>query len=139
MADSAPGQQSSNSCFEETEINIDLSLLLVKICLQFVFAILCLHCVTQVSVFQQNIGANTGKHRYICVCGSRSVVSNSLQPQGCNSTQRNPMDCSPPGSSVHGNSPGKNAGVGCHALLQGIFPTQASNPVLPHCRWILSC
>ena len=28
--------------------------------------------------------------------------------------------------------------VGCHALLQGIFPTQGSNPGLPHCRWILS-
>ena len=46
----------------------------------------------------------------------------------------NPMDCSPPGSSVHGDSPGKNTGVGCHALLQGIFPTQGSNPDLPHCR-----
>ena len=42
-----------------------------------------------------------------------------------------PMDCSPPGSSVHGNSPGKNTGVGCHALLQGIFPTQGWNPGLP--------
>ena len=39
------------------------------------------------------------------------------------------MDCSPPGSSVHGDSPGKNTGVGCHALLQGIFPIQGSNPV----------
>ena len=29
------------------------------------------------------------------------------------------MDCSPPGSSVHGDSPGKNTGVGCHVLLQG--------------------
>ena len=48
-----------------------------------------------------------------------------------------PMDYSPPGSSVHGNSPGKNTGVGCHALLQGIFPTQGSNPGLPHCKWIL--
>ena len=47
------------------------------------------------------------------------------------------MDCSPSGSSVHGGSPGKNTGVGCHALLQGIFPTQGSNPVLQHCRWIL--
>ena len=37
------------------------------------------------------------------------------------------MDCSPPGSSVHGNSPGKNTGVGCHVLLQGIFPTQVSH------------
>ena len=35
------------------------------------------------------------------------------------------------------NSPGKNTGVGSHYLLQGIFPTQASNPGLPHCRCIL--
>ena len=48
-----------------------------------------------------------------------------------------PMDCSLPGSSVHGDSLGKNTGVGCHVLLQGIFPTQGSNPGLPHCRWIL--
>ena len=38
-----------------------------------------------------------------------------------------PADCSQPGSSIHGNSPGKNTGVGCHALLQGIFLTQGSN------------
>ena len=48
-----------------------------------------------------------------------------------------PMDCSPPDSSVHGDSPGKNTGVGCHALLQGIFPTQGLNPSLLHCRRIL--
>ena len=30
-----------------------------------------------------------------------------------------PVDHSPPGSSVTGDSPGKNTGVGCHALLQG--------------------
>ena len=47
------------------------------------------------------------------------------------------MDCSPPGSSVHGDSPGKNAGVGCHALFQGIFPTQGSRPGLLYCRQIL--
>ena len=41
-----------------------------------------------------------------------------------------PMDCSPPGSSVHRNSPGKNTGVGCRFLHQGIFPTQRSNPRL---------
>ena len=34
-------------------------------------------------------------------------------------TPCDPMDCSPPGSSVHGNSPGKNTGVGSHSLLQG--------------------
>ena len=47
------------------------------------------------------------------------------------------MDCSPPGSCVHGDSADKNTGVGCHALLQGIFPTQGSDPGLPHCRRIL--
>ena len=50
----------------------------------------------------------------------------------------NPMDCSPPGSSVRGDSPGKNTRADCHALLQRIFPTQGSNPGLPHCRQILS-
>ena len=48
------------------------------------------------------------------------------------------MDCSLPGTSVHGDSPGKNIGAGCHALLQGIFPTQGLNPGLPHCRRILN-
>ena len=54
-------------------------------------------------------------------------MSNPLQP----------MDCSPPGSSVHENSPSKNTGMGCHALLQRIFPTQGLNPGLPCCRRIL--
>ena len=40
------------------------------------------------------------------------------------------MGHSLPGSSVHGDSPGKNNGVGCHALLQGIFLTQGLNPCL---------
>ena len=35
------------------------------------------------------------------------------------------------------NSPGQNTGVGSLSLLQGIFPTQGSNPGVPHCRWIL--
>ena len=48
----------------------------------------------------------------------------------------NSMDCSPPGSSVHEDSPGKNTGVGCRFLLQGIFPTQGLDPSLPHCRQI---
>ena len=45
-----------------------------------------------------------------------------------------PMDCSPPGSSIHRDSPDKNTGIGCHALIQGIFPTHGSNPGLLHCR-----
>ena len=43
-----------------------------------------------------------------------------------------PTDCIPPGSSVHGDSPGKNTEVGSHTLLQGIFPTQGLNPGLSH-------
>ena len=57
---------------------------------------------------------------------SRSVIPNSLQPHGLY-------------PSVHGDSPGKNAGVGYHALLQGIFPTQGTNLGLPHCRQIHFC
>ena len=51
--------------------------------------------------------------------GSHSVVSNPLQPQGLSSAW---------------SSPGQNTGVGTLSLLQGIFPTQGSNPGLPHCR-----
>ena len=46
--------------------------------------------------------------------------------QSC-TTVCDPLDCSLPGSSVHGDSPGKNTGVACHALLQVIFLTQRSN------------
>ena len=48
-----------------------------------------------------------------------------------------PVDCSPPGSSIHGIPHDKNTGVGCHFLLQGIFPTQGLNPGLLHCRQTL--
>ena len=56
-----------------------------------------------------------------------------LVAQSC-STLCDPTDCNLPGFSAHGDSPGKNTGVGCHVLLQGIFPTQGLNPGLPHCR-----
>ena len=42
------------------------------------------------------------------------------------------MDCTPPGSYCLWDSPGKNMGAGCHFLLQGVFLTQGSNPVLLH-------
>ena len=58
---------------------------------------------------------------------SQSVVSDSLQPH------RLPL----PSSSVDGDSPGRNTGVGFHALLQGIFPAQGWNPGLLCCRLIL--
>ena len=82
--------------------------------------------------------ASTTRHQQIslapavptqCLC---AVLSRSVMSDLCD-----PMDCGPPDSSVHGDSPGKNNGVGGHALLQWIFPTQGSNPGLSHCRWIL--
>ena len=62
---------------------------------------------------------------------SNCVYAKSLQscPTLCDA-----MDCSLPVSSVHGDSQGKNTGVGCHALLQRIFPTQRLNLRLP---WLL--
>ena len=47
------------------------------------------------------------------------------------------MDCSLPGSSVYGILHGQNIGVGCHFLLQGIFPTHELNLGPLHCRQIL--
>ena len=47
------------------------------------------------------------------------------------------MDCHPPDSPVHGIFPGKNIGVDCQTLLQGIFPTQGLNPDLSHYRQML--
>ena len=64
---------------------------------------------------------------------SNQIICVYLVAQWC-LTLCYPMDYSPQGSSFHRDSPGKNIGVGCHALLQGIFPTQESNPGLPHCR-----
>ena len=55
-----------------------------------------------------------------------SLTVKVLVAQSC-PTLCDPMDYSPPGSSVHGAFPGKNTGVGCHALLQGIFLTLGYN------------
>ena len=59
------------------------------------------------------------------ICGKERAKESEV-PQLCPTLQVC-MDCSPPGSSVHGDSPGKNTGVGCHFLLQEIFSTQGSN------------
>ena len=50
-----------------------------------------------------------------------------------------PMDWSPPGSSVHGILQAKIRDMICHSPLQGIFPTQRSNLGRPHSRQVLYC
>ena len=86
---------------------------------------LCLIFITQLRVctlkFLQTVG-----NLYQCV----------IHHFSCDRTFCNAMDCNPQGASVHGDSPGKITGIGCHFLLQGIFPTQGSNPALLHCRQI---
>ena len=63
----------------------------------------------------------------VFLCVNRSVVSNSLWPHGLQPAR--PL--------CPWLSPGKITGVGCHILLQGIFPAQGSKPGFLHCRWIL--
>ena len=63
---------------------------------------------------------------YMCVLASL-IISHSLRPHGMRPT----MFLCP------WNSTGQNTGVDSLSLLQGIFPTQGSNPGLLHCRWIL--
>ena len=66
-------------------------------------------------------GVKSCTMRWLCV-HSRSVMSSSFQPHGL---QPNRLSCP-------WNFPGKNTGVGCYFLLQGIFPTQGSNPRFLH-------
>ena len=64
------------------------------------------------------------KHQYFS-----SLRVGVLSLQSC-LTLCDAVDFSPPGSSVHGILQARNTGVGCHFLLQGIFPTQGSTPRL---------
>ena len=61
----------------------------------------------------------------LIMCGKKVLVTQSCV------TLWDLMDCSLPGSSVHGDSPGKNTEVGRHSHLQGIFPTQGIKPRSP--------
>ena len=93
----------------------------------------------------KNSGAPVPKNMCGNECESKDVRNQGALLCLISLTLCDPMDYSLPGSSVHGASPGnntgvgknKNTGVGCHALLQGIFPTQGLNSGLPHCRRIL--
>ena len=84
-------------------------------------------------------GSNLGllHHRQMLYRLSHQGSQSESEVAQSSPTLCNPVDCSLPGSSVHGNSPGKNTGVGSHSLLLGIFPTQGSNLGLLHCRQTL--
>ena len=75
------------------------------------------------------------------------VIDNSFTEDCLGSESENVSHSAVPNSAIHRlyptrllcpwNSPGKNTGVGCRSLLQGIVPTQGSNLGLSHCRQIL--
>ena len=126
--------------WSKTEQFSHLLKLIIIICIQwflFVFCCCCCCCCFKTMLYQTSVttylfilrlyGINFPKWKHAVLC---------LVAQSC-LTLCDPTDCSPPGSSVHGDSPGKNTRVGCHALLQGLFPTQGLNPGLPHCRQFL--
>ena len=70
---------------------------------------------------------NTVNWLCVCMCVSCLVVSDSSWPHGL----------LPARLLCPWDSPGKNTGVGCHALLQEVFFIQGLNPALLHWRWIL--
>ena len=101
--------------------------------------------------------------RYLGSCG-RSILDPPLIYKMCAKSLQlcltlcDPMDCSPPGSSVHRDSPGKNTGVGCHAssrvsswpnvwtwvpyvscITGGFFTTSTAWEALVQIRWRCSC
>ena len=69
-------------------------------------------------------GTQTRSHSHF-LTGYRKAVS-------VRSAVSDPVDCSPPGSSVHRILQARVRGVGCHFLLQGLFPTRGLNPHLLH-------
>ena len=80
---------------------------------------------------QRELYSPAWKHSLYCVAVWSTTIVESLSHVRlfCD-----PMDCSPPGSSVHGilqpRVPEEFSSQGCHFLLQGILPTQGSNPWL---------
>ena len=115
-----------NSIFRNFSLDIFL-FVLIEICV-----CMCVYIYTHTHTYMDEIRIFIAVLFVIAKAGNILLC---LLAQSC-LTLCDPKECSPPGSSIHGDSPGKNTGVGCHALFQGIFPTQGRNPGLLHCRWI---
>ena len=90
------------------------------------------------SLLKRNIGCICLKYFLIYSSFSKYKFVHANSFQSCQ-TLRDPVDCIPVGSSVHRDCPGKNTGVGCHALIQVTFPTQGSNLISHIGRWVLYC
>ena len=95
--------------------------------------------------FASGGGTNRGG---VCSCHGQSLQENLLCVTGNRSSRHDQslsplVSCSVTSDSLPArllcpwDSPGKNTGVGCPSLLQGIFLMQGLNPELPHCRQIL--
>ena len=113
---------SQNLYFSSFHMHIILQELCVsKIQCMYMFIYLCMS-----KYLYKSINIDLPIHIYVCVyiyeSESCSVVSDFLRPHGLYSSW---------------SSPGQNSGLGSLSLLQVIFPTQGSNPGLPHCRQIL--
>ena len=89
--------------------------------------ITCCHIKHNIQVWRLGHGASMGEAFFILPVLSCSAMSDSLWSQGLL-----PISLLCPW-----NSPDKNTGMGCQSFIQGIFPTQGSNPGLWHCRQIL--
>ena len=86
------------------------------------------------SILQHSVFMVQLSHPYMTTGKSVKMLVTQSCPTLCD-----PIDCKPLRLVCLWDSPGKNTGVGCHFLLQGIFPSQGSNPGLLHCRQILYC
>ena len=99
-------------------------------------------CFLPLEKSKDNVSSYPPQHPSLFLCiyhqHMASLLSESVKVLAIQScpTLCDTRDCSPPSSSCPRNSPGKNTGMGCHSLLQGIFLTQGQNPGLLHCRQI---
>ena len=78
----------------------------------------------------------SGARRKTILCHFKLTEKQEWYKEMCLVTQLyltfcDPMDCSPPGFSVHGDSPGRSTGVDCHALPPGDLPNPEIEPRSP--------
>ena len=100
------------------------------------------YCVHNVQKFQGNFHRSIWEYLWWWEIEGSLEIHHRKEGKGREVAQSCPTLCDPMDGSLHQAPPsmgflGKSTGVGCHFLLQGIFPTQGSNPGLLHCRQTL--